>query len=124
MKSWNRSVQSRRISAGNTDESLSTSETNDLTFDALSDDGGTVADCFCIAYELTDNLKAVAKGFGMDFSQMNGNDGRRAEKVPVTATFVVNNDGEVVYSFAELDSTKRAKPANIIAAVKQAVEVV
>ncbi len=46
------------------DESLSTSETNDLTFDALSDDGGTVADCFCIAYELTDNLKAVAKGFG------------------------------------------------------------
>ena len=103
------------------DESLSTSEKNELTFDVLSDDGSKVADSFGIAYEVTDKLKGVFQGFGMDFSQMNGNDGKRAEKMPVSATFVLDKDGKVVYRFAELDYTKRAEPADIIAAVKRVV---
>lgn len=101
------------------DESLSTSEKNELTFDVLSDDGSKVADSFGIAYEIGDGLSGVLKGFGMDFTKMNGNDGKRAEKLPVSATFVLDRHGKVVYRFAELDYTKRAEPADIIAAVKK-----
>ncbi len=103
------------------DESLSTAEKNKLTFDVLSDDGCKVAERFGVAYEMTDKLKALFLGVGMDFSKMNGNDGKRAEKMPVSATFVLDKDAKVVYRFAELDYTKRAEPADIIAAVKRVV---
>lgn len=103
------------------DESLTTAEKNDLKFEVLSDDGLAVAEKYGVVFTVGDDVKDLYKGFGIFLDDINGNAGKRAARLPVPATFVLNKEGKVVYSFADLDYTKRAEPAVIIDAVKSAL---
>ena len=53
--------------------------------------------------------------FGNDLAQRHGND---AWFLPVPATFVVDRDGIVRWRFVEVDYTRRAEPADILAALR------
>lgn len=100
------------------DETLSTKEKNDLPFEVLSDDGLLVADKLGVAFTVGDDVKELYNGMGVELDQMNGNKGVRKAKLPVPATFVLDKNGKVVYSFGNLDYTKRAEPSDIIDAIK------
>lgn len=104
------------------DESLNTTEKQELSFEVLTDDGLEVADKYGIAFTVDDDTMELYNKFGFNLDEMNNNQekGRKA-KLPLPATFVLDKQGKVVYSFADVDYTKRAEPADIIDAIKSIV---
>ncbi len=100
------------ISPEQPDHSLTTAEKNDLAFEILFDKGNLVADSFGLEFELAQALKPIYEKFGIDVISHNGDD---SFKLPLPATFVIEQDGTVSYSFVDADYTKRLEPADIIA---------
>lgn len=104
------------------DESLSTKEKQQLSFEVLTDDGLEVADKYGIAFTVNDDIKALYSELGLRLDEMNANQekGRKA-KLPLPATFVLDKQGKVVYSYVNVDYTQRAEPQDIIDAIKSIV---
>lgn len=104
------------------DESLSTKEKQQLSFEVLTDDGLEVADKYGIAFTVNDDIKALYSKLGLRLDEMNANqeNGRKA-KLPLPATFVLDKQGKVVYSYVNVDYTQRAEPQDIIDAIKSIV---
>lgn len=102
------------------DESLSTMEKNNLKFEVLSDEGLLVSEKYGIVFELGEIAELYAS-FGINMDEKNGNDGKRKPRLPVPATFVLDKEGKIVYSFVDPDYTKRAEPSDIIKAIKSVV---
>lgn len=96
------------------DESLSLSEKHALAFDVLSDLGSDTAERYGLAFDLTEELAAVYEKFGFDLQRVNGG---HARTLPVPATYVIDRDGTIRWAFADTDYTKRAEPADILAAL-------
>jgi peroxiredoxin len=97
------------------DQSLSTAEKHDLAFEVLSDIDNNVARAYGIVYQLTDDVAAIyADKF--DLSAYNGND---ANELPLAATYVINEQGEIIYAFLDADYRNRAEPAAISAALQK-----
>lgn len=104
------------------DESLTTTQKNNLKFDVLSDVGCKVAAKFGVAFEVTKIVKDTYKALSVvDFENANGNTTGAPVYLPVPATFVLDKNGKIIYSFTNKDYTKRAEPADIIKAVKSVV---
>lgn len=101
------------------DEAMTLKEKSELKFEVLSDDGCEVALKYGAAFKVSDVMKGVIKGMGVEFDKINGNSETRKASLPVPATFVIGKDGKITYSFFKLDYTKRAEPADILAAVKK-----
>eukprot|EP00177_Eucheuma_denticulatum_P001915 GFKZ01003423.1.p1 GENE.GFKZ01003423.1~~GFKZ01003423.1.p1 ORF type:complete len:259 (-),score=49.44 GFKZ01003423.1:513-1214(-) len=105
------------------DESLSVKEKLELPFEVLSDDGVEVADKYGVMFQVPDDIKTLYKSFGFDLDGTNGNaEKSRMARLPLPATFVIGKSGKVEWSFVDVDYTKRAEPADVIAAVKKVVE--
>ena len=103
------------VSPQTPDASLSTAETNDLAFPVLSDAGNAVADAFGLRWTAPDDLRAIYDQFGLDMAAANGDE---SYTLPVPATFVIGQDSVVRYAFADPDYTKRAEPADVVAALE------
>lgn len=103
------------ISPQKPDGSLSMSEKNNLTFDVLSDAGNAVARRFGLVYKLPDDLKIAYSSFGIDLSDVNGDD---SWELPIPATFVVGSNGRVQLAHAEADYRKRLAPEVIVEALR------
>ncbi len=99
------------ISVENADRSLAIAKKNEINFTVLSDPNLDVARTFGIVYQLPDATVEKYKGFGLDLAKYNGTE--KAE-LPLSATYVVNKKGEIVYAFLEPDYKKRAEPEVII----------
>ena len=97
------------------DNSLSTKEKANLTFEVLSDVGNKVARDFGLVFALAEEIRPIYKNFGFDIPISNGND---SYELPVPATYVIASDSTIIYSFVEADYTKRAEPEDIIEALK------
>ena len=104
------------ISPETPDNSLSTSEKNQLEFTVLSDVGNKIARQFGLVFQLPMEIRPIYEQFGIDVAAHNGDD---KFELPVPATYVVAPNGEIVFAFADADYTKRAEPSDIIAALKQ-----
>lgn len=100
------------------DETLTTKEKNELPYEVLSDDALHVADKLGVAFTVGEDVKELYASMGVVLDSKNGNDGVRKPKLPVPATFVLDGSGKVVYSFVDIDYTKRAEPSDIIDAIK------
>ncbi|WP_405937553.1 AhpC/TSA family protein [Streptomyces sp. NBC_00726] len=96
------------------DESLSLAEKHALDFTVLSDAGSDTAKAYGLAFDLPDDLAAVYDKLGFDLHRVNGGHPRT---LPVPATYVIDQNGTVRWAFADTDYTKRAEPADIIAAL-------
>ena len=99
------------VSVENPDNSLSVAKKNELDFTVLSDPDLTVARKFGIVYEMPKETAELYKSRGLDVAKHN--EMERAE-LPLSATYVVNRTGEIVYAFLEPDYKKRAAPEGII----------
>lgn len=102
------------ISVENADRSTAVAKKNELAFTVLSDPGLMVARLFKIVYQMPDALNERYKAGGLDLAKMNSMD--KAE-LPISATYVINKNREIVFAHIEPDYKKRAEPDSIIAAL-------
>ena len=98
------------------DNSLTTSEKNELTFSVLSDIDNAYAKSLGLVFQLPKGLQEVYKGFGIDVEKHNGNDD---SELPMPATYIVNKEREVIYSFVPEDYTERLEPETILEVIKK-----
>jgi peroxiredoxin len=99
------------ISVENPDNSLTVAKKNELDFTVLSDPNLTLARKFGIVYQMPKETDELYKSRGLDIAKHN--EMEKAE-LPLSATYVVNRKGEIVYAYLEPDYKKRAEPQTII----------
>ncbi|MDH7445879.1 peroxiredoxin-like family protein [Aquimarina sp. 2201CG14-23] len=97
------------------DNSLTTSEKNNLSFEVLSDLDNKIAKAFNLVFTLPKDLIEVYKGFGIDLTQSNGN---QDHQLPISATYIIDQDGTISYDFIKEDYKERADPEKIIKHLK------
>ncbi|MFL0091143.1 peroxiredoxin-like family protein [Tenacibaculum maritimum] len=104
------------ISPETPDNSLSTSEKNKLTFSVLSDLDNTYAKSIGLVFKMPEELREVYHSFNLHVDQSNGN---KDYELPMPATFIVNKQREIIYSFAPEDYTERLDPEIILDVLKK-----
>lgn len=90
-------------------ESISTSEKHNLQFEVLSDVGNKVAKEYGIVFQLTDE---VAEMYNQSFD-LNNHNGDESNELPLAATYIINEKGEIVYAFLDADYRHRAEPSEL-----------
>jgi peroxiredoxin len=101
------------ISPEKPDDTLSTAEKNALTFEVLSDVGQKVGQAFGLVYQFTEELKSAYRGFNLDIPARNGTPDEWA--LPVSATYVIDRNGLIVYAYSGVDYRDRADPRDVLA---------
>lgn len=97
------------------DKSMSTAEKHELEFQVLSDVDNKVADKYGIVFTLTPEVAEIyEESFGL--SEYNGND---KAQLPLAATYVIDTDGTVTYSFLHPDYRERAPIEDIMKALDE-----
>lgn len=86
-----------------------------LTFDVLSDAGNAVAAQFGVKFAVSDDVKKIYQGFGIDLEKVNA-DG--AWTLPMPARFIIDRDGIIRYVQADPDYTIRPEPGDTVAVLK------
>ncbi len=104
------------ISVENPNDSLSVAEKNNLEFTVLSDKNLDLARKFKIVYQLPPEMDEKYKGFGVDLVKDNGTD---KPELPLSATYIVNQKGEITYAFLDPDYKKRLEAETIIEELKK-----
>ena len=99
------------ISVENPDNSLVVAKKNELDYTVLSDPGLSVAKQFGIVYDFPKETDEKYKASGLDIAKHNEMD---KPQLPLSATYVVNKKGEIVYAYLEPDYKKRAAPDVIV----------
>lgn len=97
------------------DNSLSTSEKNNLEFTVLSDVENIIGKEYGVVYTLTDDVAAIYNaGFGLN--EVNGD---TSNQLPLAATYVIDTNGIITYAFLDADYTKRAEPNEVLSILKK-----
>lgn len=96
-----------------------TGDKHGLGFSLLSDPGNRVGHLFGLSYRMPDDLIAFYRSLGIDLAAANG---AEAWELPLPATYAIGRNGVVAYAFIDIDYTRRAEPADIVAAVKRLAE--
>ena len=92
------------------DNSLSTSEKNNLEFSVLSDVGNVIGKDYGVVYALTADVASIYNaGFGL-----NEKNGDTSNELPLAATYVIDKNGIIQYAFLDADYRKRAEPTDIL----------
>ena len=107
------------VSPQTPDNSLSTVEKNELTFEVLSDVDNVVAKQYGLVFQVPEPLHPIYANFGIDIPAHNGDD---SYQLPVPATYVIAPEGTVSHSFVNADYTKRLDPVDIVAALQKFAE--
>lgn len=92
-----------------------THEKNKINFDVLSDLGNKAASDFGIVFTQPEFIKARLLEFKLDLTKKNGDE---SWTLPFPATYVIGQDGKVLYAFVDEDYTTRGDPADVLAALK------
>jgi peroxiredoxin len=103
------------ISPEKPDDTLSTTEKNALSFEVLSDVGQKAGRAFGLVYEFGDELKSAYKQFGIDIP---GKNGAEEWALPISATYVIDRDGTIIYAYTDADYRDRADPADVLTVLK------
>lgn len=90
---------------------LAISQQNELSFDILTDKGNELAKQLGILISLPEALQKLYGGTQVDWKIYSVNS-RIA--LPIPATFVVGQDGIIIYRFVDEDYTKRAEPKDVL----------
>jgi peroxiredoxin len=62
-------------------------------------------------------LKSAYGGFGLDIPVKNGAVGEWA--LPISATYIIDRDGLIIYAYTDADYRDRADPIDILAELKR-----
>jgi peroxiredoxin len=102
------------ISPQTPDNSLSTQEKNALEYSVLSDSQLAASDAFGISFHLPPELVDLYASVGHDLPVVNGN-GQWV--LPIPATYVIDTQGEIVFSHVESDYRLRAEPSEVLQSI-------
>jgi peroxiredoxin len=105
------------ISPETPDTSLTSVEKAELTFSVLSDAGNAVANAFGIVHDVAPEIRAIYAKNGNDLAARTAQDEQHLT-LPLPATFVIDQQGEVRFAFVAADYTRRAEPAEVLAAAR------
>lgn len=105
------------ISPEKPNDTLSTAEKNALAFKVLSDVGQKVGRAFGLVYDFTEELKTAYHGFKQDIPAHNGPPDEWA--LPVSATYVIDRNGMIIYAYTDPDYRDRADPREVLNVVTQ-----
>ncbi len=98
------------------DQSLSTHEKLALAFDVLSDRDNEVARRFGLVYRVSDAARVRLLALGRDLVAHNGT---QAWELPITATYVIDQNGIIVFDHIDADYRDRLEPFRIINVLTQ-----
>ncbi|GAY14968.1 peroxiredoxin-like family protein [Mycobacterium sp. shizuoka-1] len=104
------------VSPQKPDGSLSTSQTNALTFDVVSDPGNRIAAALGIVVTPSEASRAVTEQLGIDLRTANADGGYQ---LPMPTVLVLDDGGVIAWSDVHPDYTTRTEVAEILAAVDQ-----
>ncbi|MGO3719872.1 MAG: peroxiredoxin-like family protein [Mesonia hippocampi] len=90
-------------------QSMSTAEKHDLQFEVLSDVGNKIARDYGIVFKLTDEVAAI---YNKSFD-LNGYNGDDSNELPLAATYIISQEGKIVYAFLDTDYRNRAEPSEL-----------
>lgn len=82
----------------------------------LSDPANRVAREFGLVFTLPDILRPVYTGFGIDLPAANGDN---SFELPVPATYVIDQNTNIVLDFVDVNHTLRLEPELIIEALRE-----
>ena len=82
-----------------------------LNFPLLCDKGNLVARQFGLTYQVPDYQQAVYKRVFVNLPHANGDE---SWELPIPATFILEQDGTVLFASADEDYTARAEPTEIL----------
>ncbi len=86
-----------------------------ITHPVLLDLGNGVARDYGLVFRFSDELKDVYTGtFKIDLTRFNGDE---SWELAIPATYVVSQDGSVVYASADPDYTTRPEPSEVLDAI-------
>ena len=102
------------VSPETPDNSLSTKQKQQLTFEVLSDQGNRVARDYGLLFQVYDEMRPLYLEWGFDLPAINGDD---SWEIPVPATYVINSSGVIRAGHVDKDYTRRMEPAEILAAL-------
>ncbi|MFY0714320.1 AhpC/TSA family protein [Seonamhaeicola sp. NFXS20] len=101
------------------DGSLTKDEISNMDFTVLSDQDAKVAQQYGVAWEvpefLAEHMRVDRK---LDLEKINNGNG---SILPIPATFILNQDGVVVWNYVNVDYRTRSEPDEIIEALKNLV---
>ncbi|WP_394219388.1 peroxiredoxin-like family protein [Halobacillus trueperi] len=104
------------ISPQTPDQSLTTQEKNELNYHVLSDVGNEVANQYNLVYQLPDYLVDVYKDKGLHVDKHNGDE---TWTLPVSATYIIDTDGTIMYDYTKADYKDRAEPSDVLGELKK-----
>jgi len=99
------------ISPETPDNSLTTSEKNELSFTVLSDIDNLYAKSLGLVFQMPEDLRELYHSFNLNVDVHNGN---KDYELPMPATYVLNAQREIIYSFTPEDYRDRLEPKTIL----------
>lgn len=117
MKIKNNEASFIAISPEKISEVEKTKRKNNLNFTLISDSHNALAKKLNITFKVDPAVVDEYKSLGIDLVASQGNEDY---ELPMPATFVIDLNQKILFSFADADYTKRASTEDIIKAVKQA----
>ncbi|WP_055436170.1 peroxiredoxin-like family protein [Lacinutrix algicola] len=99
------------ISPESPDNSLTTQEKNELSFEVLTDKDNNFARDLSLVYKLPESLIALYNKFGLSLDESQGNSN---SELPIAATYVIDTNGKIIYHFLKEDYKLRADPSAIL----------
>ena len=90
-------------------------EKTNMEFEVLHDAGNKIARKFGLVFTLAEELRSVYSGFGINIPEANGDN---SFELPIPATYVIGQDGTILYDFIDTNHTNRLEPALILSALK------
>lgn len=103
------------VSPEQPDHSLSTTEKLSLEFDVLSDPGNAVARQYGLVYRVSKDAQERLLSLGRDLVAHNGSE---TWELPVTATYVIDHSGIIIFDHVDADYRGRLDPLAIVDALK------
>ena len=93
-----------------------TARDDGLTFPVAVDRGNAFARSLGLVFALPDALRPLYREIGIDLQARNGDD---SHELPIPATYVLDASGRVFFAHIDADFTRRADPAEAVAAVER-----
>lgn len=81
----------------------------------LSDAGNAVAAQFGVKFAVSDDVKKIYQGFGIDLEKVNA-DG--SWTLPMPARFIIDSDAIIRYGQSDPDYTVRPEPEDTVAVLR------
>jgi peroxiredoxin len=94
------------------DATLSTRERAELPFEVLSDIGNRTAEDYGLVMEVPDIIRPLYEAWGVDLLERNGD---ASWRLPLPATYVIDDRGVIAAGYVNKDHTLRMEPADIVA---------